>query len=154
MYGSCPRKGFEMHGDAGVGVLLRMALCPVLVVGLCCGCATSRTSIELDARHPALRMTPSGVLFGGKSVRPQDVPGILGDYDVPCHRTIHILLDEDVRDLRPARFLMACLARAGYTRSVLVTKRHAESIVRDRRKAPPPAAAPAPRRIRYKKSDE
>lgn len=132
------------------GTALYMAL-----VG-CCGCATSRTSIELDAKHPAVRMTAAGIRFGDMSVRPQEVPEILDDFDVPHDRTIHILLDEDVRDLRPARLLMACLAKAGYTRSVLVTKRHSESFNLGRRKPASPAAAPAPapRRIRYKKANE
>lgn len=130
------------------GTALYMAL-----VG-CCGCATRRSSIELDAKHPAVRMTATGVRFGGVSVRPHEVPEILDDFGVPHSRTIHILLDENVRDLRPARLLMACLSKAGYTRSVLVTKRHSESFNRGRRKAASPVAAPAPRRIRYKKAGE
>ena len=134
------------------GTALYMAL-----VG-CCGCATSRTSIELDAQHPAVRMTTTGIRFGDTSVLPQEVPEILEDFDVPHDRTIHILLEEGVLDLRPARLLMACLAKAGYSRSVLVTKRHAESVNLGRRKAPAPAAAPAsapgPRKIRYKKANE
>lgn len=134
------------------GTALYMAL-----VG-CCGCASGRSSIELDAQHPAVRMTTAGVRFGDSLVRLHEVPSILDDFDVPRSRTIHILLDDDVRDLRPARLLMACLAKAGYTRSVLVTKRHSEALNLGRRKATSPVAAPAPapapRRIRYKKANE
>ena len=122
----------------------------------CCGCATSRTSIELDAQHPAVRVSTTGVYLGDEPVRPEKLPGILEDLDVPHERTIHILLEENVKDLRLARFLMACLAKGGYTRPVLVTKRHAESIAVGKRKKPAaaPAPKPAPRKIRYKKANE
>ena len=132
------------------GTALYMAL-----VG-CCGCTSVRT-LELDAQHPAVRVSTTGVYLGDEPVRPEKVPGLLDDFDVPHERTIHILLDEDVRDLRPARFLMACLAKGGYTRPVLVTKRHAESIAVGKRKKPAasaPAPKPAPRKIRYKKAGE
>lgn len=101
---------------------------------LACGCTTTRQTIELDARHPSVRQTATGVYIGDVKVKPERVPGYLDDFDIPHDRTIHILLDEDVRDLRPARFLMACLARAGYTRSVLVTKRHAEAVAIGKKK--------------------
>ena len=100
----------------------------------CCGCATRRT-VELDASRPSVRMSVRGVLFGDQFVEPQEVAEILEDYDVPHDRTIHILLDPDVKDLRPARMLMGLLARAGYTRPVLVTKRHAESVNIGKKKA-------------------
>lgn len=98
-----------------------------------CGCATRRT-IELDAEHPAIAVSREHVRFGDTIVRPEEVPEILDDYDIPKKRTIHILLEPEVRDMRPARYLMACLARAGYTRPVLVTKKHAESVNTGRRK--------------------
>ena len=90
------------------------------------GCATHRT-LELDAQHPAVSVTTLGVKFGDELVKPEEVPEILTDYGIPHDRVIHILLDPGVKDLRPARVLMAYLRKAGYTRPVLVTKRHAES---------------------------
>jgi hypothetical protein len=90
------------------------------------GCATRRM-ITLDAQNPSLRVSTQGVLFGDKYVKPTEAVEILLDYDIPKTSTIHILLDADVKNLSQARFLMACLARAGYTRPVLVTRRHAES---------------------------
>ena len=133
------------------GTLLYMALIAT------CGCTTHRT-LELDAKNPAVRVSTQGVLFGDAYVAPARVPEILADYDVPRDRVIHILLDPDVRDLRPARFLMACLRKGGYTRSVLVTARHAESFVTERK---PKAAssrrvspAPAKKTIRYKGANE
>lgn len=130
------------------------------VVYMCllnCGCASHRT-LELDAKHPAVRVSVRGVLFGDQYVRPDEVPEILEDYDVPHERVIHILLDPDVKDLRPARTVMGYLSKAGYTRPVLVTKRHAESENLGKRKpkgAVVPKTAAQPRKvIRYKKAHE
>ena len=122
------------------------------------GCATHRT-LELDAQHPAVSVTTLGVKFGDELVKPEEVAEILADYDVPHDRVIHILLDPEVKDLRQARYLMATLRRAGYTRPVLVTKRHAESenLGKPKKKTATSSAAakPAgPRTIRYKKASE
>ena len=97
------------------------------------GCVSRRT-VVLDAKNPAVRVSLNGVLFGDTFVKPQEVPEILDDHGVSRDRVIHILLDGDVRNLKEARFLMACLGRAGYTRPVLVTKRHAESVNLGRKK--------------------
>ena len=123
-----------------------------------CGCTTQR-SLELDARHPAVRISVHGVYFGDRLVQPQEVPEILDDYDVPHDRVIHIRLDPDVKDLRPATAVRVCLGRAGYTRSILVTERHAESVNlgKSKRPAVSSAARPAPqakRTIRYKRAAE
>ena len=120
------------------------------------GCVSRRT-VVLDAKNPAVRVSVNGVLFGDTFVKPQEVPEILDDHGVPRDRVIHILLDGDVRNLREARFLMACLGRAGYTRPVLVTKRHAESVNMGKRKnvAPKSSVRPAkPQKIRYRSSNE
>ena len=133
------------------GTLLYMTLIAT------CGCTTHRT-LELDAKNPAVRVSTRGVLFDDAYVAPARLPELLADYDVPRDRVIHILLDPDVRDLRPARFLMACLRKGGYTRPVLVTARHAESFVTEKK---PKAAssrrvspAPAKKTIRYKGANE
>ena len=138
--------------------LLAIVACAAL---LCCaGCATRRT-LELDAQHPAISVCTLGVKFGNELVNPEEVAEILADYDVPHDRVIHILLEPEVKDLRPARYLMATLSRAGYTRPVLVTKRHAESENLGKPKKPSvmatsSAARPAARRrvIRYKGANE
>ena len=123
------------------------------------GCATHRT-LELDAQHPAVSVCTLGVKFGDELVKPEEVAGILEDYDVPHDRVIHILLDPEVKDLLPARTLMGRLSRAGYTRPVLVTRRHAESENLGKPKKPSvtttsSAAKPAPRRvIRYRGANE
>ena len=133
-------------------VLLLLLGCAAL------GCATHRT-LELDARHPAVSVTALGVKFGDELVKPEEVAGILEDYDVPHDRVIHIQLEPDVRDLMPARALMGYLSRAGYTRPVLVTHQHAESANLGKPKktvtTTSSAAKPAPRRvIRYKGANE
>ena len=130
----------------------------LLVLACCAGCATHRT-LELDAKHPAVSVTTLGVKFGDELVRPEEVPEILEDYDVPHDRVIHIQLEPDVRDLMPARTLMGYLSRAGYTRPVLVTHQHAESANLGKQKksvtTTSSVAKPAPRRvIRYKGANE
>jgi len=126
----------------------------------CCGCA-SRGTLQLDAQHPAVSVTTVGIKFGEELVKPEEAPEILEDYDVPKSRTIHILLEPEVKDLKPARYLMACLARAGYECPVLVTKQHGESYatgVKKEAKLKPKTrggqSATSPRKIRYKKANE
>lgn len=144
-----------MKANASLGIrLARMAkLCCACAVLAACGCSTTRSTIELDARNPSIRQTTHGTMLGNVLISPEEVPEYLSDFDVPHDRTIHILLDEDVRDLRPARMLMAHLARAGYTRPVLVTKRHAAANIVTKNKKPktakPLQRKQQPRKIRY-----
>ena len=134
----------------------------VLLPFLACialGCATHRT-LELDAKHPAVSVSPSGIKFGDELVQPEEVAEILEDYDVPHDRVIHIQLEPDVKNLMPARTLMGYLSRAGYTRPVLVTRQHAESanLGKPKKKSATTTSStrqPAPRRvIRYKGANE
>ena len=99
---------------------------------LSAGCASNDYGdIVLDAAHPSIRYSTQGFLVGERYVDPKKVPAILKSYDVPTDRVIHILIDEEAeRDLKPARAFMAILAHDGYSRSVLVTKKRAESHVR------------------------
>ena len=133
------------------GLIISAVLC-------CAGCATHRT-LELDAKHPAVSVSPLGIKFGNEFVEPEEVARILEDYEVPHDRVIHIQLEPDVKDLMPARTLMGYLSRAGYTRPVLVTHQHAESenLGRPKKKSVTTSSArgPAPRRvIRYKRANE
>ena len=110
------------------------AFCAIAgVMAFAPGCMTRRT-VQLDAQNPAVRVSVNGVLFGNTFVKPQEVPEILDDHGVPRSRVIHILLDGDVRNLGEARFLIGCLGKAGYTRPVLVTRRHAEAVNLGKRK--------------------
>lgn len=115
------------------------ALFAAVMAAALSGCATRRT-ITLDSQNPSVRVSTQGVLFGDRYVEPAEVAEILADYDIPRTRTIHILLDADVKNLSQARYLMGCLGKAGYTRPVLVTKRHAESnVVPPKKKQKTPA---------------
>ena len=139
------------------GGVLEIVACAALLCGV--GCTTHRT-LELDAKHPAVSVTTLGVKFGNELVKPEEVPEILEDYDVPHDRVIHIQLEPDVKNLMPARTLMGYLSRAGYTRPVLVTHQHAESanLGKPKRKTAvtsSAAARPTARKtIRYKKASE
>ena len=130
---------------------------------VCTGCASNDYGdIVLDAAHPSIRYSTKGILIGERYVDPLRVPKILKSYDVPTDRVIHILIDEEAeRDLKHARAFMGLLAHNGYRRSVLVTKKRAESHVlteeemaleRQQRLAPSPrhASPTGKRQIRYK----
>ena len=128
---------------------------------LSAGCMTGPKEIVLDAAHPSIRYSVNGFLLGDKFIDPAKLPRILEDYEVPHDRVIHILVDEEAeRNLRPARIVMGMLAHSGYRRSVLVSKKRAESrvrtgeeIVRERVRRPP-TRGNGPGKIRYKGANE
>jgi branched-subunit amino acid transport protein AzlD len=138
------------------------------VVYMCllnCGCTTTSGTITLDAARPSIRYSASGFLIGNSYVEPQKIVRTLKDYEVPRDRVIHIQIDDGMeRDLKPARAFMSMLAQAGYTRSVLVTKKRADSTVVSEReleerklqnRSQTPYRAPSGgTRIRYKRGDE
>ena len=122
------------------------------------GCQTKR-NIAFDAANPAVTIKPYGIYFAEEKVSVRELPEILEDLGVPKTRTIHIQLDENVRDLSEARFVMGMLAKAGYTRPVLVTKRHAESMAVGKKKSAGLGATqnggkPQVKQIRYKRAGE
>lgn len=133
---------------------------------VCTGCASNDYGdIVLDAAHPSIRYSTHGIRIGERYVDPKRVPAILKSYDVPTDRVIHILIDEESEhNLKPARAFMGLLAHNGYRRSVLVTKKRAESHVRTEEEmalerqqyAPPPrhASPSGKRKIRYKSSND
>jgi len=148
------------------GMIAGVALC---VCFFCAGCASNDYGdIVLDAAHPSIRYSTQGFLVGERYVDPRRVPAILKSYDVPTDRVVHILVDEEAEhDLKPARAFMGLLAHNGYRRSVLVSKKRAESHVKSEEDVTPPArgnplAAPSSRRaspsgkrqIRYKNSSD
>ncbi len=123
------------------------------------GCASGPKEIVLDAAHPSIRYSAGGFLLGDRFIDPKNLPEILEEYEVPHDRVIHILVDEDAeRNLKPARIVMGMLAHNGYRRSVLVTKKRAESRVRteeeiERERRPAPIRR-GQRKIRYKGANE
>lgn len=144
------------------GMMAWAALCICL---FCAGCVSNDYGdIVLDAAHPSIRYSLQGFLIGERYVDPKRVPAILESYDVPHDRVIHILIDEEAeRDLKPARIFMGLLAHNGYRRSVLVSKKRAESHVRteeemarerQQRPSPSPRSSMGGKKIRYKGADD
>ena len=121
------------------------------------GCTTGPKEIVLDAAHPSIQYSMLGFKLGDHFIDPNKIPRILEDYGVPKDSVIHILIDEDAEhDLKPARAFMGLLAHHGYRRSVLVTKKRADSRVRTeeeiaeaRERLPPPKKQNGKRKIRY-----
>lgn len=124
------------------------------------GCV-SLPEVSVDAEDPSVIVKRDGIYFDETAVRAQEVAPILERAEIPHTATIHILLDAGVTDLAPARTLMGTLAKAGYTRPVLVTKRHAESekvsaeeAVRRREARRTGARGSQTKKVRYKGANE
>ena len=121
-----------------------------------CGCA-SVPVVTLDADRPSIQMASDGCLYcGDERIRVDELTDILEANDIPKTRTVHILIEPDVKDLTGAKFVMAYLARAGYRRPVLVTQRHGESYTTGKKvKASysAPVRKAEPKKIRYKRAD-
>lgn len=110
---------------------VRKFLALLALATLFAGCVTDRM-LELDAKHPSIEVKTTGFYVNGQPASARYILESLQDLEVPVTRVIHIRVDNDVTDLKPARMLMAYLAQNGYTRPVLVTERHAESAVKER----------------------
>lgn len=107
------------------------AVAAAIAFSFSAGCSTVK-EVEFDARRPSIEITDNGGLkFGDRFVTPEEVPDILEAHEVPHDRTIHILLSREYTDLRGPRIFMGLLAKRGYTRSVLVYKRHVETSAHD-----------------------
>ena len=135
---------------------LRLRASAALCLAFAAGCVTERT-VDIDSDTPSVRVRADGVYFENRRASDAEIVDILESAGVPHERSIHILAEGDLSDLRDARRLMATLARAGYRRPILVTKRHASSgMVDPARKAQAQArgAAPARKPIRYKGANE
>lgn len=91
------------------------------------GCTTARL-VCIDAENPSIEVRRAGIFVGDQLAKIAEVPEMLEDADVPKTRTVHIHLDSDVKNLTEARTLMGVLAASGYTRPILVTKQHGDSV--------------------------
>ena len=132
------------------------ALFAALVFG---GCATP-IAYEFDSEHPSFRYSTKGILLGNRFITPDEMLDILEDNGIPHSRTINILIeDEDMKNLAPARMVLAYLAKNGYRRAIFVTERHtaSESVKPGRargRSAADNSSAPQKKTIRYKRATE
>jgi len=130
----------------------------VYMLLLNCGCATKE--LAFDALDPAVEVTASGVTFADEPVRPEEIPGLLDDLEIPRDRVIHIRLAPDVRQeaaaFADAKRVMGELVKAGYKRPILVTERKATSVATGKRRSAVQGAStakPKPK-IRYKPTVE
>ena len=95
-----------------------------LAVLLLCAAGCTTQHYETGARHPEVAMTADGVVtYRGKSVDPEDLPGLLKDSGLTKQDTINIHVPEDLKDMRAPRRVMAILSRNGFTRPILVGDR-------------------------------
>lgn len=99
-----------------------------------CGCTTTEKVIEYNGAHPLIRFSTNGIRFRDEFVTPARAIELLEENHIPHEATIHILVDDDYTDRRATWvFQHNYLARAGYNRSVLVSKRVATSEAVNRR---------------------
>lgn len=109
--------------------LLSIVLGTVLYMFLVSGCTTVR-EVSYGIDNPILELSELGLKFDGKFVKPEEVPDLLEDYQIPHDAVIHIGITPEVQhELRQVRVFMGYLAKKGYPRSVLVTDMHGESSV-------------------------
>lgn len=135
---------------------IRLWLSLLLGFVLGAGCMTAR-EVTYGVDHPILELDHLGLKFDGRFVKPEEVPDLLEEYQIPHDATIHIGISQEVmQQLGPVRMFQAYLAKKGYRRSVMVTDMHGESSVRqsgygDFRGG---SAAPERPKVRYKGADE
>ncbi len=107
----------------------------VLIIGLLLsgGCVEQRV-VDIDSENPVFSISRLGVKFGNRFVDPSEAVEALEDAGIPKQQTIYIHIDSDALDMRVPSHLMGVLAKAGYTRPMIVTKRHSESYKVDRKR--------------------
>ena len=120
------------------------------------GCMTSEETISFSYRDPLLRFTNNGLMFRDKYVTPKQAMELMEKHRIPKNVTIHLLVDEDYRDERAMWvFQRNYLARAGYTKSVLIRNKEPEArILKEREKGIRDRSDAGRGSFRYKKADE
>ena len=99
---------------------------------------TSDETISFSYRNPLIRFTNNGLMFRDKYVTPKKAMELMEKHRIPKNATIHLLVDEDYRDERAMWvFQRNYLARAGYTKSVLIrnTKSEVKLVSEEERRA-------------------
>lgn len=97
---------------------------------IACGCVTQTSAITFDADEPLVRFTNRGLMFRKQFVTPREAVELMQKHRIPKNATIHLLVDRDYTDTRATWvFQRNYLARAGYTKSILVNERRAEAIL-------------------------
>ena len=119
------------------------------------GCMTSDETISFSYRNPLIRFTNNGLMFRDKYVTPKKAVELMEKHRIPKNATIHLLVDEDYRDERAMWvFQRNYLARAGYTKSVLIRNQEPEVRVLNEHEKRNRMHDKTPKTIRYKKAYE
>ena len=126
-----------------------------MLAALCCGCSTTSV-FETDKAHPSLEMDGNQVKCNGKVVSPYDVPKILEEHGISHDTRIHIRINRvELEHAQAAHLFRHILASAGYSKTSLVTKQHAEAWSQKAQEPPAPVNdAQAKPQIRYRSADE
>ncbi len=112
------------------------------------GCMTNESSLSYNAKKPLITFTNNGLKFQDEFVTPQQAIEKLQKHQIPKNATLHLLVEADYTNKRATWvFQRNYLARAGYTKSILVHATKAESSVAKKQ-------TPAPDKVRYKRTDE
>ena len=120
------------------------------------GCTTSEETISFNYRNPLIRFTNNGLMFREEYVTPKRAMELMEKYRIPKNATIHLLVDDDYVDNRATWvFQRNYLARAGYTKSVLIRNQKPEvRVLNDDEKLQRSRAKRPQSTIRYKKANE
>lgn len=102
----------------------------LLVAMFALGCV--HEEVTLGARHPAVAISVNGdVSFRGERIPLDQLPRALRRAGVETTDEIAIHVPDDLSDPNILRRVMGTLARAGYTRPICVTDRHAAAYQKD-----------------------
>jgi hypothetical protein len=120
------------------------------------GCMTNDETISFSYRNPLIRFTKNGLMFRDEYVTPKKAIELMEKHRIPKNATIHLLVDEDYGDERAMWvFQRNYLARAGYTKSVLIRNKEPEArILKEREKGIWDRSDAGRGSFRYKKADE
>lgn len=120
------------------------------------GCMTSEVTITFNYRNPLIRFTNNGLMFREEYVTPKRAMELMEKYRIPKNATIHLLVDDDYVDNRATWvFQRNYLARAGYTKSVLIRNQKPEvRVLNDDEKLQRSRAKSPQSTFRYKKANE
>ena len=98
----------------------------VAVAALAAGCTHEKYLV--DSKHPEVEYSENGDLkWHNRFIEPEELPKLLDKSGVDRKSQIDIRVPERMHSLKGPRYLLFILRRAGYTRGVLVTKKHATS---------------------------
>ena len=118
-------------------------------VAFLAGCA--HETYFSDSKHPEVEYSENGDLkWHGRFIEPEELPRLLEKSGVDRKSQIDIRVPQRIQSLKGPRQLLFLLRRAGYTRGVLVTEKHAFSSAPEPAQKPAPVARPQRKAIRYK----